>query len=149
MLTRWHTQAPHCNCRWLSFVLPFLRLCQKRAGCVEECMLVCVSVCVSEALTFYAVCLLLPAAAKGYYNFVVPFARHKTRRKPERKAKASRNQRLPGLQSRQSKRGGECGGLWRGASTFNCSHNNMKYSHSLAMRAKEFSTTAGGRIRVG
>lgn len=75
-------------------------------------MFVCV--CVSEALTFYAVCLLLPAAAKGYYNFVVPFARHKTRRKPERKAKASRNQRLPGLQSRQSKRGGECGGYEEG-----------------------------------
>lgn len=77
-------------------------------------MLVCVSVCVSEALTFYAVCLLLPAAAKGYYNFVVPFARHKTRRKPERKAKASRNQRLPGLQSRQSKRAGSVEGYEEG-----------------------------------
>lgn len=72
-------------------------------------MSMCVCMSVSEALTFYAVCLLLPAAAKGYYNFVVPFARHKTRRKPERKAKASRNQRLSGLQSRQSKRGGDGG----------------------------------------
>lgn len=73
------------------------------------CALVCE--CVSEVLTFYAVCLPLQAAAKGYYNFVVLFARHKTR--PEAQAQQRLATKDPGLQARQSKEERRGGGAVR------------------------------------